>query len=255
MVSLKEQKAISTLLIIIIVLSAVFVVAVATVIYFWVIPGELITEEMEYSDFTAVDVSSAFHAVVIQDSSYKVVISADEKIFNKINVTKTGNTLSIRTEPNTITASAPTAVIRMPNLNKLFLSGASIVKISFFNSSDALSIKLSEASILKMEDINVGDVDIELSGASTLTAEALHSVSSGNNLVSIVEGASNLDLTDFPVHNSELIVSGASQATVNMNGTLDATVSGASTVYYIGEPTMGNIDISDTSTIIQHWRT
>jgi hypothetical protein len=251
LVSLKEQKAISTLLIIIIVLSAVFVAAVATVIYFWIIPGEPITKEFEYSDFTAVDVSSAFHAVIIQDTEYRAIITADEKIFNKINVTKTGNTLSIRTEPNTITALAPTAVIRMPNLTKLALSGASIGKISFFNSSCSLSIELSGASILKMEDINVGDVDIELSGASTLTAEALQSISSGNNLVSIVEGASNLDLANFPVTNGDLFLSGASQATVNLDGTLDAKVSGASSLIYIGEPTMGNIDISDTSTIIR----
>jgi len=191
LVSLKEQKALSTLLILIIVLAAVVVATGAVVIYFWFIPGELITQEMEYSDFTAVDVSSAFHCVIMQDTVYRVIISADEKIFDKINVTKTGSTLRIRTEPNTITASAPTATIRMPNLAKLVLSGASIGKISFFNSSDSLSIELSGASILKMEDINVGDVEIELSGASTLTAEALYSVSAGNDLVSIVEGTSS----------------------------------------------------------------
>ena len=249
MVSLKEQKALSALLILLIVLAVVIVVAGAVIIYFWIIPGELITKEWEYSDFTAVDVSSAIHCVIMQDSSYRIIISADERILDKINVAKTENTLSIRIEPNTISASAPTAVVRMPNLAKLVLSGASIGKVSFFNSSDSLSIELSGASILRMEDIIVGDVEVMLSGASTLTAEVWQSISGGNNLVSIVEGASNLDLTDFPVTNGDLFISGASQATVNLDGTLDAVVSGASTLYYIGEPTMGNIEVSDTSTI------
>jgi hypothetical protein len=244
LVSLKEQKALSTLLIIIIVLAAVVVAAGAVFIYFWVISGEPITEELEYSDFTTVDVSSAFRCVIIQDSAYKVIISADEKIFDRINVTKTGSTLRIRTEPNTITASAPTAVIRMPNLAELVLSGASIGTIQGFSSSNSLSIELSGASSLKMEDINVGNMEIQISGASTLTGEG-----SGNDLISIVSGASNLDLTNFPVNNSDLSISGASQATVNLDGILDAKVSGASSLYYIGEPTMGNIDISDTSTI------
>ena len=53
----------------------------------------------------------------------------------------------------------------------------------------------------------------------------------------------------FPVTNGDLSVSGASQATVNLDGTLDAMVSGASTVYYIGEPTMGDIHVSGESTI------
>ena len=250
MIFLKEQKAISTLLIIIIVLSAVMAVALATMIYFWVIPVEPITEELEYSHFINVDVSSAFHVVIIQDTEYRVIISADERIFDKINVTKTGNTLSIRTEPNTITASAPRATIRMPNLDKLVLSGASIGTVQGFSSSNSFSIELSGASSLKIEDTHVGDFEAKISGASTLTGEG-----SANNLISIVSGASRLDLTNFPVINSDLSLSGASQITVNLEGTLDAIVSGASTLYYIGEPTMGNIDISDTSTIIQQWQT
>ena len=95
-----------------------------------------------------------------------------------------------------------------------------------------------------MQDINVGDINVELSGASTLNGEGR-----GNDLVLLVAGASNLDLTNFPVTNGDLSVSGASQATVNLDGTLDAMVSGASTVYYIGEPTMGDIHVSGESTI------
>ena len=57
MVSLKNQKAISSLLIIIIISATVIVGVGAVAIYLWLIPGEVISEEMEYSDFTAVDVT------------------------------------------------------------------------------------------------------------------------------------------------------------------------------------------------------
>ena len=242
--SIKDNKAISVLLIVIIVLAVVIAALGAVVIYLWFFPGELITEEMEYSDFTAVDIGSAFQVEITQSSSYGVIITADERIFDKINVNKTGNTLIISTEPNIITASLLKAEITMPDLVELVLSGASKGTIQGFSSSEPFIVELSGASNLQMQDINIGDFDAKLSGASTLTAEG-----SGNDLVSIVDGASNLDLTDFPVDSSDLIVSGASQATVNMDGTLDAKVSGASTVYYIGEPTMGDIDISDSSSI------
>jgi len=46
-----------------------------------------------------------------------------------------------------------------------------------------------------------------------------------------------------------LIVSRANQATVKLDGILDAAISGASTIYCIGEPTMGNIEISGGSKI------
>ena len=244
MASIRDKKALSVLLIVIIFLAVVIAALGAAVIYLWLFPGELITEELEYSDFTAVDVGSAFQVEITQSSSYSVIITVDEKIFDKIDVSKTGTTLIISTEPNTITASVLKAEITMPELDELVLSGASKGTVEGFGSSEPLVVELSGASNLQMQDINVGNVEVELSGAATLTAEG-----SGNDLVSIVEGASNLDLTNFPVDNSDLIVSGASQATVNLDGTLDAVVSGASTVYYIGEPTMGNIDISDSSSI------
>ena len=244
MASIRDKKALSVLLIVIIFLAVVIAALGAAVIYLWLFPGELITEELEYSDFTAVDVGSAFQVEITQSGSYSVIITVDEKIFDKIDVSKTGTTLIISTEPNTITASALKAEITMPELDELVLSGASKGTVEGFGSSEPLVVELSGASNLQMQDINVGNVEVELSGAATLTAEG-----SGNDLVSIVEGASNLDLTNFPVDNSDLIVSGASQATVNLDGTLDAVVSGASTVYYIGEPTMGEIDISDSSSI------
>ena len=247
MVSFKEKKALSSLLIIIIVSAVVIVAVGAVAVYFWLSPGELISEEMQFSDFTAVDVSSAFEVEITQSSSYSVLITADEKIFDNIEVTKTGNTLSIGIEPGiVISLSSLKAVITMPNLVELVLSGASRGTVEGFNSSESFMVGLSGASRLEMQDIYVGDIDFELSGASTLIAEG-----SGGDLVSIVSGASRLDLTDFPIDNGDLSISGASQVTVNLVGTLDAVVGGASTLYYIGEPAMGDIDISGGSTINQ----
>ena len=245
--SLNNQKAISSLLIIIIVSATVIVAIGAVTIYFLLSPGELISEEMQFSDFTAVDVSSAFIVEITQSSSYSVLITADEQIFDNIEVTKTGNALSIGIEPGiVISLSSLKAEITMPNLVELVLSGASRGTVEGFNSSESFMVGLSGASRLEMQDIYVGDIDVELSGASTLIAEG-----GGSDLVSIISGASRLDLTDFPIDNGDLNISGASQVTVNLVGTLDAAVDGASTLYYIGEPAMGDIDISGGSTINQ----
>jgi hypothetical protein len=241
---IKNGKAFSTLLVLIIVLAIVVAVIGAVVIYFWLIPGQVITQEMEYSDFTSVDVSSAFQVDITQANTYSVVIKASETILDKIDVTKEGSTLIIRAEPNIPISAVYKAEITMPNLTELILSGASKGTVEGFSSSDALDINLSAASRLDIQNTHAGNINIELSGASTLIAEG-----SGNDLVSIVEGASRLDLTNFPVNNGNLDVSGASQATINLDGKLDATVSGASTLYYIGEPTMGEIETSGNSTI------
>jgi hypothetical protein len=68
-------------------------------------------------------------------------------------------------------------------------------------------------------------------------------------MVADVSGASSLKLDDFTVGNANVDFSGASSGTINLDGRLDADLSGASRLWYIGEPTMGTIDTSGASTI------
>jgi hypothetical protein len=56
-------------------------------------------------------------------------------------------------------------------------------------------------------------------------------------------------LADFPVLNANIHLSGSSTATVAPTGRLDVDASGASHVYYLGDPTLGKIDTSGSSTV------
>jgi len=68
-------------------------------------------------------------------------------------------------------------------------------------------------------------------------------------LLANVSGASHFNLDDFIANNADVNFSGASRGTVNLNGRLDANLSGASRLWYIGEPTMGDINTSGASAI------
>ena len=136
------------------------------------------------------------------------------------------------------------AEITMPDLNKLILSGATRGTAEGFSNSNTFNLGLSGASSLEMTNINVGDTIIEVSEASTLNARG-----TAHNLFSLVSGACNIDLSNFPVNNVDINVNGASRATINLEGILNAIVSGASTLEYIGEPTMGDVTTLDSSTI------
>ncbi|MDH4291505.1 MAG: DUF2807 domain-containing protein, partial [Dehalococcoidia bacterium] len=89
-----------------------------------------------------------------------------------------------------------------------------------------------------------GNVEFDINGASTIQLEG-----SANDMDAIVSGASRFNLDDFIVNNADVNFSGASSGTVNLNGRLDADLSGASRLAYIGEPTMGDINTSDASTL------
>jgi hypothetical protein len=208
--------------------------------------GEIVTHEESFTGFDRLDISHAFDVDVRQGSDYSVIIRVDDNIEKYLEVKKQGSTLKIGMQPNLNLSFGNTtmeAEITMPELVGLNTSGASSVTITGFESSDDFDAELSGASTLR-GDIEAGDVRFEISGASSLILTG-----SGDNLRLDISGASDADLEEFPVEDARIELSGASNATVNVNGTLDVEASGASDLYYVGEPSLGDIDTSGASSI------
>jgi len=206
--------------------------------------GNLETETYAFTDFNKVEISSAFEFEIEQSSSYSIEITVDDNIMEYIQVSQDGQTLKIGLRPAIWIGSVTLkASVTMPELSGLDISGASRGTISDFSSTEDLDIMVSGASRVT-GDIVAGNVDFDISGASTVQLEG-----SANDMVADVSGASSFHLDDFTVNNADVDFSGASSGTVNLSGRLNADLSGASRLWYIGEPIMGNIDTSGASTI------
>jgi hypothetical protein len=207
---------------------------------------------MNFIDFTAVEVGWAFNVIITQSSSYSVLITAEEKEFDDMQVTKTRDMLKIGCKLDlfkglpvkSILPKMRTAEITMPELYKINLSGATRSTVKGFKSSHNLVIGLSGTSSLEMLDMSVGDVRIDLSGASNVKAKGV-----AKDLHITASGASRVDFSEFPLHDANVNLSGASGAIVNLDGVLDANLSGASHVKYLGQPTIRNIQTSGGSKI------
>ena len=206
--------------------------------------GNLETEEYAFTNFTEVEISSAFEFEIQQSNSYNISVTADDNVMDYVQVSQDGQTLKIglRTGtwfgPKTLRAS-----VTMPQLRGLTVSGASHGDVYDFSSTEDLDITVSGASRVN-GDITAGNVEFRISGASTIQLEG-----SANDMVARVSGASRFNLDDFTVNNADVDFSGASSGTVNLSGRLDADLSGASKLWYIGEPIMGTINTSGASTI------
>ena len=217
-------------------------IAILSVLGLLVGCGPMRTQTYDYTDFACVDVGHAFSVKITRSDSYSISITAPENVFNVIQVSKVGETLKIGlTSPVPIRGAK--AEITMPDLHALNFSGATKGTITGFSSSNDFDLKLSGASSLE-GDIQAGDAMVMLSGASKAKLDG-----SANDIDINASGASGIDLSRFPVNNAQVLLSGASNGTVNLNGRLDADLSGASKLSYIGEPTMGDINTSGGSTL------
>jgi hypothetical protein len=226
--------------------------------------GNLDTQEFIFSDFTRIEVGYAFEIEITHDSSYSVSITADDNLFDHILVSKQGTTLKIRLEPALHYAFTKLqAKITMPQLYGLALSGATRGTVSGFSFTDNIDIEVSGASSLDLVEMSAGNVKFDISGASKITgdiaandgnitvsgASTFQLEGSASDIVVNASGASRVKLAAFLVNNVDVTLSGASSGTVNLDGRLDADLSGASKLLYIGEPTMGTINTSGASTL------
>ncbi len=186
--------------------------------------GTPVTETMSITGFTSVSAAMGFRVEITESSTYSVRVTVDDNVVDKLRVTKEGDTLSIALDPGIYTFMSLRAVVTMPDIEGLELSGGSRGSISGF--------------------MGLASLDLELSGGSHVDAEG-----SAIDLTVDASGGSTLDLENFPVHDADVVFSGGSSGTISLDGNLDADASGGSRLWYIGSPTLGDIDTSGGATV------
>jgi hypothetical protein len=240
------------LIIIIVVGSIVAIVVAAVSLGFWKPFGQVVgsgtfdTETKDFTDFTMVDVGGGFEVEIGQAGSYNVNITADDNMFDYIEVSQTGDTLTIGLQwgysYQDVTLRAE---ITMPDLYELKFSGGTLGTVDEFTSTHEFAVDLSSGSHLSGNFTTSENAQFTLSGGSHLTG--LDGVA--NDLTISGSGGSHLGLSEFTVHNATVNLSGGSHATVNLDGILDGDVSGGSHLKYVGNPTTVDVHTSGGSTV------
>ncbi|HXZ30067.1 MAG TPA: DUF2807 domain-containing protein, partial [Dehalococcoidia bacterium] len=137
-------------IIIIAIVAAVAVICTLLVLKGW--PGILIgsgnleTKEYVFTNFTRVEISSAFEFEIKQSGSYSINVTANDNVIDYVQVSQVGQTLKIRlmTIPS-LRLVTLRASVTMPQLHGLTASGASHGTVSDFSSTENLNITVSGA--------------------------------------------------------------------------------------------------------------
>ncbi|MFC1972437.1 GIN domain-containing protein [Chloroflexota bacterium] len=228
--------------------------------------GLLETMEISQTDFTKLEVGYAFDVEISEGDSYAVKVTIDDNLTDYLEIEKRGDTLRLGLKSNrTYIKTIQQAVIIMPVLRQLKLSGTSKANINGFSSINSIEFDLSGASQVLVSNLKAGNIEFNMSGRSHASGnldmtDGKFDLSGGSTIdldgsgvkASIVaSGGSQISLGDLVLIDAKVNLSGASIATVNARGKLDADLSDASELYYIGSPALGKIQTSGSS-IISH---
>ena len=225
--------------------------------------GPFTTQSYDYTGFTGIDIGSSLKLEVTPATSYSVTITAGKKQLDRIHVSQTGDILKITMDgwfSGWWWGSDPKITITMPTLKQLYLSGASEATARGFKSDDDLSVKVSGASELQM-DLEAGYFTAEISGASSVKgrltcpnsdidisgASDIDLTGSGGDIKLHGSGASTAALSYFAVNNADIEFTSASNGSLDISGRMDVSLSGASSLNYYGNPTLGRTDVTGAS--------
>lgn len=172
--------------------------------------GNIKTEKRNVSGFKNIEAGGAVSLEIVAQKDFSVEIEADDNLLPLIVTEVSGDTLKISSKDKISSKTKTVIRISMPEITSLDVSGATDANVSNVK-SDSLKLEASGASKIAING-EAGTLESEASGASGINAEGLN------------------------VTNADVKASGASNSTVSVADDLQADASGASTIYYSGEP-------------------
>ena len=199
--------------------------------------------------FSGIKVSGGIDVYLSQGADYALAVSASEdkyrdEIKTEINngvltISYSGGPLRYSTNRNL------RAYISFKTLESIEASGACDLNINGLFKTNSLKVKLSGACEIKGA-IEISNLQLNMSGASTVKLSG-----TVENLKIDASGASDVKNYDLAVDNCMADLSGASDIKITVNKSISAKASGASSLYYKGNPERKEINTSGASNISQ----
>src|SRR5579884_278226 len=179
--------------------------------------GTMKTEQRNVGNFTAIRAEGSFELVIERTGTSGVSVTGDDNLLPFFTSAVEDGTLVLSSaQGKSFEGKIPTYHVTVADLRGIETRGAGTVTATKLD-GDALTVSLAGAGKMQLGG-RVTDLGITISGAG------------------------NLDAAQLQAKNVKIKISGAAQAVVSASDTLDADVSGAASVRYLGSPKLTSHD-------------
>lgn len=188
------------------------------------------TRTYDFRNFDELEVSDAIRVNVVSGSAFEVSATGERNDLDDLNIFVQDGKLTARYNNSWKKRQRMDIDITMPDLAGVDFSGAVNARIEDFVNLPSVEIELSGASECDFEGTGT-TLKFDINGASRLNTFGKMKFLDGE-----ASGASQLNAFELETEESDLDVSGASNAKVWVTRLLDVKASGASNVRYRGNP-------------------
>lgn len=198
--------------------------------------GPVVTETRNLTNFSGVDLRMNADVIYKQAPDYKVEVSAQDNIQDRLITEVENGKLVVRVkndvrlrrhEPITIT-------VQSPELNRLRVSGSGKITSTGLLNADELEVDISGSGDIELADLVTGYLDVDISGSGDFKVV---SGMAPEELLRIT-GSGDIDVANVLAKNVISNTSGSGTTRVNVSDQLRVTISGSGNVYYKGQPSI-----------------
>ena len=207
--------------------------------------GTTASRRIDATGVTRLDVAYGFDVRVRLGQPEAATVTYDDSLGDLLDVRVDGRTLRVHLTPEAGLENPSTlrAEVTVSRLEEVRGAGASTVTVTDTIPTSGLRLLISGSSRVTA-DLALDQAEATVSGSSRLRLTGR-----ANTLKAAGSGASNLELADLELEELDITLSGASHGTVQVERTIAAQASGASTLTYTGTPRFTRRDTSGASSI------
>ena len=200
----------------------------------WVVgKGGETTEVRNVSNFSGIELKMSANVEYIQDSIYKVEVTAQSNLLPVIETMVYGTVLTIDNKAWISGKSLPiTVVIHAPDMNKLRVSGSGNIHSKTAINTTSMEVAVSGSGNVSIPSVTAQNMNCKISGSGDIKIEG----GSVSKEVFSISGSGNISTQELMSDDCVVTISGSGDATVQAVKTLDVTISGSGNVKYKGNP-------------------
>jgi hypothetical protein len=206
--------------------------------------GKIIDQPLDIKNFTSINAKGAYTLIVSQADNFKVTLSTDDNLSNRLRISLERSTLMLNIEaPATFFPTQLKITVTMPKLLGLNLSGGAKATVAGFNSQDDFSLFIADKGTLDGK-LAASNFNLNLSGGSKVVLSG-----SAVSLDLIANNSSILDLHDIVFTQAQIRLDNASEATLMVTGQFDVGLKNKSKLVFSGNPVFINTSVTGGSTM------
>ncbi len=174
--------------------------------------GNVTTESREVGSFTAIDIAGVGEVVITQGEAEGLTVETDDNLQAIVLSDVRGDTLHLGIKPN----------VGMNNVTRMVFN---------VTVKDLTQITLSGAALVTVRNLSGDTLTVDHSGAGSITAAG-----TVNEQRVTLSGAGSYDGAGLASDRATVDLNGLGSVVVQVRERLDATISGAGNIEYIGSP-------------------